>query len=488
MNTLPNPGRNTIITVKSEISVSVVNFRFPATIVGGNSVTYSLRIAFTDQNFTITTSMILESNQAPTPTTICTTTDARLFRPQVDAVMIGPGPGYNLLAMKMGYRSFNLTYVRTAQGGIIVTIQGSDDLQPRNLISITKDLVITLADGSPAGTTFTYDENSKRLVLNLNRNNMRARYTFILGSTGNMVSLNGFLLEITECQEFRNCSPLFMARITNSGNEFLTVNNSSIDIARRMGYSSFNIALRKDGHEIISGDVESTKGTRLTVFTIQVTENDLLLFSVPPDNLSFVRVHREGDMVFLVLKSLPGFLQNYSATYMISLQSGQLVGGEFSADLCTPVLITRPSIPPIPPINHPQPGVEYPQVSITGFMTMDGQNVNQLDIVVMMSETRICRFTRCNPDFAFVMRGKGNSIVEKSMSLGVADPNQLITYAILRYVFSAILCRAPFNRFDVNFLRQRYTQQFLRLLAASQFSTATQLFSQFPGYENYFLS
>jgi hypothetical protein len=359
------------------------------------------------------------------------------------------------------------------------------------MISVVKvdsgEFVVSLSGDAPRSISVVHRETLNQIVLTLSQGNFSADYNLeiVEDATTGKITVRGSVMTITICEQSITCSPVFTTCMLRTNDDILIAMEDHLDVAREiMGYNDFNIINQEaSGLYVYTGNIAGINGNLLTVFTIEESPSGLI-FSVPDDNTNFSSVHREGNNLILTLKSIPGNTEGYSAIYTFVLQGANLIGGKLEVIKCerSGTNLLLPPIPAIPWLPKSPGESPYPQVKIEGFMTCNRQNVYQLKISVSTGEER--EFIRCNPDFAFVLRGRGNSFVAKAKCLGISNPNQLITYAILRYVFSALLSKPPFNRFDVNLLRQRYAEDFLRKLGESQFSAASQFFTT-PLYESY---
>lgn len=425
----------------------------------------------------------------PPVNTVCRQTDAPLIQINNNPQVLAPGPQYDQLARTMGYTSFDLIIRGDPTIIYINNLPGRDIA----LIVVTEVAPVVFA-GAPAGTEANYNSTGDRLILILRGGGLTAEYTLAVNRSASPVTLIGIVLVISGCQKFSTCPALLTTTVSRTTDNVLKPTRTNDDLARQMGFSTFNIAIQPAPNFAYIGNITSANGNVLTVFTAQNTDYGLS-FTVPASALPFATVHRQEAEITLVLTSLPGSEPNYFATYKLRLNNNQLIGGTLEVLGCRANIGGFPPLPPIPPLNSP--GTEYPQINISGFLTADGQNVCQLNVTVETASglcsdckqltSKRYEFVRYCPDFASVLCGVGCTVVSKADSLNV-DSDQLIVYATLRYVFSALLCDSPFNKFDVNLLRQRFTKDFLITLRESQFSEVFHLFVEPPyrGLGKYF--
>jgi hypothetical protein len=117
----------------------------------------------------------------------------------------------------------------------------------------------------------------------------------------------------------------------------------------------------------------------------------------------------------------------------------------------------------------PLPENMIPNLFATAYLTPDGQNICQVDITTITGNeccNGLIRITTMYTKYFVPMQdvicAKGCTLTQKVDNLGV-DFNSFVSNALLRYVLSYLL----FGCFDVNYLRQRYYERFLKALSGS---------------------
>src|SRR5207253_6650019 len=131
--------------------------------------------------------------------------------------------------------------------------------------------------------------------------------------------------------------------------------------------------------------------------------------------------------------------------------------------------------------TQPSPSGGIPNIIGTIELTPDLENIAQAQFVVttgrncdlsIESQVTIYKKYGCSLQVQAVLLGEGCTMHEKTNSLGI-DFYLMVQYSMLRYILSKLL----YCKFSVQFLRRRYYSQFLKDLAASQFSAFVEYFT-----------
>jgi hypothetical protein len=421
----------------------------------------------------------------PTKETICQIGDYILntSRSGVES-NIFPSGDLISLATSMGYKDFTLNVRYSGlESAIRITREDGSIITLVTVVVLNEDeIVVRLWPQALGIATFDYNTNTGTLILNLGG---KVSYTLIRNtSTGEITGL--VFVTYAPCETMK-CLNSFSLVLLVEGN---TIRPESEVFPEKflnlMKMSTFRITLTK----VDSGYVGSI--AQSPIFRVDQTPQGLL-FSIELFWQNRATIHREGNKLTLTIRRIEG-ATTYFVVYNISFSdSGEglvFTGGNFIAKFCEkPRLSLPPLLPPF--------GESYPTVEINTELTPNGKDVSYIQAIVTTksglcgeycdaSNVRI-EFENTNPNFASVVLGEnGLTLLDKARNLGT-DFDQLARYAILRYVFSRLICIPPFCKFDVNLLLRRYESDFYRKLSKSQFSAATeQLFTDIRSYGQYF--